>query len=529
MRLKQITIFALVLTLLFPNALFAANPKSGAKCSKAGQTQVYSGKKFTCIKSGKNLVWNNGVELPKPKATQSPSVLPTSKPQVIDWSKNISTDEGYLHLFSKPCEKESNIAPQWFDLQESYFKYSNCIWPISVGKYYLGQLKPKSDLSISALSPIETCAISEPSNSNSHRGRLSNSDAWRREFYNNKKIPGPVMNIQIVPIFADDTASPKNSPEEDYKKFTDFISDWVIQSSDMGSTVKVNFPKNYIKVRGKIGDYGITHEGHELSDLHVKFNKEILSQVDSVIDFTGANLAIFVVPAGTSFSVLSQGAIGALQTNEGIVTSASSQFPYTLEGYGSVRFKHLSLPYWWLHELYHVGFSLQHHDGDGLEDINTDFGMGAWSLMSHGGGDLLAWDKWLVGFIGDSQVNCVKPNTISVTWLAPSSVKTTNKKLTVIPISEFKVIAIESIRASGLYYKLPKTSEGVLVYEVDLTQTKPEMGLKLALPKNRDPNKGPYFLAEAALRMGESVELNGHKITVVESGTFGDVVKVEKA
>jgi hypothetical protein len=35
--------------------------KAGATCTKAGATSIVSGKKFTCIKSGKKLVWDSGV------------------------------------------------------------------------------------------------------------------------------------------------------------------------------------------------------------------------------------------------------------------------------------------------------------------------------------------------------------------------------------------------------------------------------------------------------------------------------------
>lgn len=39
--------------------------KAGAKCSKAGVTASVGGKKFTCIKSGKKLVWNKGTTIKK--------------------------------------------------------------------------------------------------------------------------------------------------------------------------------------------------------------------------------------------------------------------------------------------------------------------------------------------------------------------------------------------------------------------------------------------------------------------------------
>ncbi len=58
----------------------AAAPKAGTKCTKKNSTATSSGKLFTCIQSGKKLVWNKGVLLPKPTPTPSPS---SSKPTAI--------------------------------------------------------------------------------------------------------------------------------------------------------------------------------------------------------------------------------------------------------------------------------------------------------------------------------------------------------------------------------------------------------------------------------------------------------------
>lgn len=58
-------------------AIAANAPKAGAVCVKVGSTQSYLGKKFTCIKSGKKLVWNKGVVIPLVKPSASPSVTAT--------------------------------------------------------------------------------------------------------------------------------------------------------------------------------------------------------------------------------------------------------------------------------------------------------------------------------------------------------------------------------------------------------------------------------------------------------------------
>jgi len=45
----------------------ALTAKAGAKCTKVKATSVVKGKKYTCIKSGKKLIWNKGVAI-KPAA-----------------------------------------------------------------------------------------------------------------------------------------------------------------------------------------------------------------------------------------------------------------------------------------------------------------------------------------------------------------------------------------------------------------------------------------------------------------------------
>ncbi len=60
-----------------PLALAAV--KSGQSCSKAGATSTSKGIKYTCIKSGKKLVWNKGVKI-VPSANPTPSLTPTPTP-----------------------------------------------------------------------------------------------------------------------------------------------------------------------------------------------------------------------------------------------------------------------------------------------------------------------------------------------------------------------------------------------------------------------------------------------------------------
>ena len=60
---------ALALFIAPMNAVAAV--KAGDSCKKVGATATASGKKFTCIKSGKKLVWNKGVTIKKSSAIKA--------------------------------------------------------------------------------------------------------------------------------------------------------------------------------------------------------------------------------------------------------------------------------------------------------------------------------------------------------------------------------------------------------------------------------------------------------------------------
>ena len=80
--LAAMTVLALVVTPLSATAAV----KAGAACTKAGSNSTVAGFKYTCVKSGKKLVWNKGVKVvaaakPTPAPVVSPT--PTSTPTVV--------------------------------------------------------------------------------------------------------------------------------------------------------------------------------------------------------------------------------------------------------------------------------------------------------------------------------------------------------------------------------------------------------------------------------------------------------------
>lgn len=82
-----ILFITIAISLLSANQTNAANPpKAGSPCSKIGISQYYLGKKYTCIKSGKKLVWDKGVSSSVTRPSPSSDIYSES-------SKIASADE----------------------------------------------------------------------------------------------------------------------------------------------------------------------------------------------------------------------------------------------------------------------------------------------------------------------------------------------------------------------------------------------------------------------------------------------------
>ncbi|GBL28250.1 hypothetical protein EMGBS9_00770 [Actinomycetota bacterium] len=113
------------------------------------QVSNAAGKKYTCIKKGKKLVWDKGVVVIKPTPTPTPTptttptststATPTPSPTVTarDWIKSRSTDLGFLTEFNGPCQKEYDLPPFFSAVQDAFMTRGNCSGIYRIAKYDL--------------------------------------------------------------------------------------------------------------------------------------------------------------------------------------------------------------------------------------------------------------------------------------------------------------------------------------------------------------------------------------------------------
>ena len=79
---KHLRLVALIIPLILVASNSYAAVKAGSTCNKAGIKSVSAGKTYTCVKSGKKLVWDKGVLIPvaKPAPSGSASPVPSASP-----------------------------------------------------------------------------------------------------------------------------------------------------------------------------------------------------------------------------------------------------------------------------------------------------------------------------------------------------------------------------------------------------------------------------------------------------------------
>lgn len=133
-----------------------------------------------------------------------------------------------------------------------------------------------------------------------------------------------------------------------------------------------------------------------------------------------------------------------------------------------------------------------------------------------------AWERYVLGWIDDSQVDCVNPrgsgdHTATITPINTSG----GKKAVIVPVGETKAVVIESRRA--VTYDANLTKEGALVYVVDSSVQSGQGPLKVY------PAGGPSdpWFANSPRAVGESVTVEGVKVEVLSSSSLGgDTIRV---
>lgn len=183
---------------------------------------------------------------------------------------------------------------------------------------------------------------------------------------------------------------------------------------------------------------------------------------------------------------------------------------------------------WLTHELGHT-LGLTHPFLYGLPPAPY-----AWDVMLYDNTwapDLFTWEKYILGWLDDSEVDCVN-SPISGTFnvlLQSNGSSSSATKMLMYRLSDTQAIVVESRRKSSLDL-LTRLQEGVLVYKLDISKGFGEGEITLVYNHAQIVNNQKFGTEMyGSLRQGEKVTTSGLLVTVLKSTSNGDYVSIASA
>jgi M6 family metalloprotease-like protein len=460
MRRKGLLAVAVVLLLALVTPLQAATPKAGAKCTKVGATVTAAGKKFTCVKSGTKLVWNKGVAV---KAAPKPQVVPAVPPTVT------------------PPQPEQKVEP----------KISFALDP---------RITQRADLTA-----VEMCRTADQTPDMRPEGIVVHRNGFPRPM--NSLYGKKSARLLVIPMSFNDLAfravRDPNRPTaksdlEALEEVIPYVKDSFKKASAGRFAVEIDvLPQS---------EWWVFNQNNPvvIGPLINNFPKimDLVTTQKSTFKFDVYDSYIFISGVG----VPGQPGIGAGQAFFGEKNKNGKDGSFNAV---------LMTGIWtnsgiWLHELGHSLFAfedlylfdqtLDPGKGLGLEFPNK------WDLMANANLiELLGWNKFLMGWLEDSEVRCLSDQKTSIHYLTSDNAGKESKLLT-INLAPGVTLAAESRKASSS-----------------------ESGLLLSfINTNTNHGQGPVLAQRFLMTKGDSKSLLGWRISVLESDTDGVLIEAIK-
>jgi len=327
----------------------------------------------------------------------------------------------------------------------------------------------------------------------------------------------------IVPVDFPEVRG-QDQPARFFTPLANDVRDFYLKQSYGRVTFDFDVLSHWVQLPFSPGKYGMTSVNG--SGDFAAFRNEIIALTETQIDYSLYDAVYFLVPKEMPMDQMGYGPAitGPSWTSTGYVvngaTGGADMYYNVARGVVGAQWK------WMAHETGHA-FGL--YDEDLAHKSAT---LGSWSIMANNWSNHAiehnGWDRYLQGWLSDAQVACLARPTLTH---AGTSVRLgplvrqqdTATKVAMVPLSGSKILVMESRKNEG-YDRIPAGHEGVLVYTVDMTLGTLGGGYRT---QRRGGSTDATF-EDAALHVGDSVEVEGVTVTVTETGADGDTVRVSR-
>jgi len=400
--------------------------KAGAVCAKVGSTNSANGKKFTCVKSGKKLVWNQVVPNAKPAATgtqpTAPSKLQTAGGPCQTTGESQKNSLGYLE-----CREIANN-------QKIYFQLTDAIQDLPA------QSSPQ---------PLATCRVAD------QRATQPTEDNYAIAYpvqWSPLKRTGSNKALFIPFDFSDHpgSGSPKELFSQDISKF----KEWIRHYSNGKFAVEVETSDTWVRASqpSKAYESYLTHANPNSK----KGFEMLLKDSEMLFDYSTVDIVFLMFPSDLKTFQRESGAKGPIvETNKGprrMGTFSTGKMLYNTK---------VELWFWLTHELLHSWGIKQHAPAwPAVLSINTG--------SAGPGQSLITWDSMILDWANPSDVWCSELESLkkSEVTLSPLEREQEGVKAAMVKLSPSRVLVMESHRKDK-WGKFQAGTYGVTAYIVD--------------------------------------------------------------
>ena len=474
-------LIALSITLIPITAVSAQKVTSGSICKVNKQKVTFKNKTYTCIKSGKKLVWNKGVAVVK---------LPPN-PTPIVCSATVTTG----------CAK-----PPVEPLPTPTLTPTPIPTP-TASNYEITDPSKFANLS--------ACKLPTNLQSDEHYGFPRSGNL----------IPtlGEHKSISLF-VYFDDLPFEQRQFDEWKNNQIPTFEKYVAAMSYGKLKYKVDIFEKPIRISKSVLTYNLdsAHDAPPKPNANAGgLISDAVFAVDSEIDFSKYEFINVITPWTRLIGF--EGTTGVRLNADG------KQFNFA--SFGPIR-EYVDDPkkkIWFLHEAGHM-MGLIHQFNVRGDWSATGFPI--WSAMATGvssAPEFMAWERFLLGWLSAEQVRCIEnfDQGAFTSKLSSLSAMDNEAKTILIKQGGSKILVIESRRSSDLNF-LSKEEEGVLVYTIDVNIRSNDGAANLVFNTPKIRNSANSGGLVGTLNSGEILTSGGIKVKILSSDASGDIVRVSK-
>ena len=560
---KALRILAVALSLTLVVSVAQAAVKAGSACSKLGATSTVSGKKYTCIKSGKKLVWDKGVVVVKPTPATTPATTPTATPTATPTPTPAPTPTptptSAPFVEDGVCEKMGLQGKDSTGLLECRKIIGNKLVYTRITNDFSPVVNPTSP------EAVTLCQIPD---SRTVIPQWRPAIAYPAIPQSNFKTSGTFKIVVVGVDFPDvpGTGSPATLWKDDLTRVTEWL-DWYTNGN-----VKYNFVTNPVwqhapRDSSRYDAGNNTPKGPGITELGGLTTEEIIADymgaIEDSTDLSNVSAIWIYLPENVTkitgqwttqeakYTTKKYGAINPMMVVDGADTYLSKRIRW---GY-------------YLHELLHA-HGLWGHSPKFIPSNNRFTRIGALSTADGYSNVLLPWDALVANWQKPGDIYCVDKPKLATTEikLVPLEREQAGVRSVMIKLNDHQVLMVESHRSDKWGVWEGQGSGGVMVALVDTTiSTSWDTQATAANPtstgvylKNDAANHGRHqqigtpiinngqtyngislingvgITGDAddwdlnyVMYPGESITSNGIKVTLVKGGD-NDTVRIEK-